>query len=97
MAYQKGHKKKGGRAKGTRNKVTVDLREAWFWVFEALGGKEGWLGFVQKCAVNQAQFYKTGEKMLPANVEVGGADGAPIRVRLEKVITTIDPNGSSGE
>jgi hypothetical protein len=29
---------------------------------------------------------------------IGGTpDGAPIRVRLEKVITTIDPNGSSGD
>ena len=29
---------------------------------------------------------------------IGGAsDGVPIHVRLEKVITNIDPNGSSGE
>jgi len=29
---------------------------------------------------------------------IGGAsDGVPIRVQLEKVITNIDPNGSSGE
>lgn len=28
------------------------------------------------------------------SVEVGGPDGSPVRVNLEKVITTIDPNGS---
>jgi hypothetical protein len=93
MPAHKGHKKIGGRTKGTPNKITVDLKETWFWVFNELGGRDGWLAHVKKNALHMAQFYKTGEKMIPASVEVAGKDGGPIQHQIFKAEYADDDPG----
>jgi len=85
-----------GRRKGSVNKFTT-LKAAFLNVFERTGGEDGLLEWVNASNHNKAAFYQWITKMLPADVNLSGQDGAPIRVQLEKVITTIDPNGSSGE
>ena len=81
-----------GRRKGSVNKFTT-LKAAFLNVFERTGGEDGLLKWVNASNHNKAAFYQWITKMLPADLNVSGQDGAPIRVRLEKVITTIDPNG----
>jgi len=96
-----------GRRKGSVNKFTT-LKAAFLNVFERTGGEDGLLEWVNASNHNKAAFYQWITKMLPADLNVssqerlmgkvtqpigGTPDGAPIRVRLEKVITTIDPNG----
>ena len=81
-----------GRRKGSVNKFTT-LKAAFLNVFERTGGEDGLLEWVNASNHNKAAFYQWITKMLPADLNVSGQDGAPIRVRLEKVITTIDPNG----
>lgn len=82
-----------GRRKGSVNKFTT-LKAAFLSVFERTGGEDGLLEWVEASNHNRAAFYQWITKMLPADLNVSGRDGAPIHVRLEKVITTIDPNGS---
>ena len=85
-----------GKPKGAVCKFTT-LKAAFLNVFERMGGENGLLEWVNASNHNKAAFYQWITKMLPADVNLSGQDGAPIRVQLEKVITTIDPNGSSGE
>jgi len=85
-----------GKPKGAVCKFTT-LKAAFLNVFERTGGEDGLLEWVNASNHNKAAFYQWITKMLPADVNLSGQDGAPIRVQLEKVITTIDPNGSSGE
>lgn len=87
-----------GRPKGTPNKITASIKEDVLEVYRNLGGKDGLEKWARLSTRNLSTFYGwMMSKLLPASLEVGGQDGAPIRVRLEKVITSIDPNGSGGE
>jgi len=85
-----------GKPKGAVCKFTT-LKAAFLSVFERTGGEDGLLEWVNASNHNKAAFYQWITKMLPADLNLSGQDGAPIRVRLEKVITTIDPNGSNGD
>lgn len=64
---------------------------------------DGLRTFVNKCPRNKEIYFgwlaKWAEKQIKQSTELSGPDGAPVHVKLEKVITTIDPNGSgsSGE
>ena len=93
MPFKKGQSgNPKGKPKGVVCKFTT-LKAAFLNVFERTGGEDGLLEWVNASNHNKAAFYQWITKMLPADLNVSGQDGAPIRVRLEKVITTIDPNG----
>ena len=71
--FEKGHKKKGGRQKGTPNKFTT-LKQAFI---NAFNSKEmdGEKGLVKAFSLNnftKREFYKLISKMLPSNVTVDG-------------------------
>jgi hypothetical protein len=89
-----------GRPKGIPNKITTSVKEDVLEVYQNLGGKLGLEKWARLSTRNLSTFYGwMMSKLLPASLEVGGQDGGPVRVQLEKVITSIDPNGSnaSGE
>jgi hypothetical protein len=52
VRYRKGHKKVGGRKKGTPNRLTAEIKETIIAAFTELGadgrGKEGLKGFIKK-------------------------------------------------
>lgn len=72
--YQKGQVKTGGRKKGTPNKLTIDVKQVAFDVFEELGGMKGATIFFKKNNVTKAQFYNLFFKMLPSNLKVSQGD-----------------------
>jgi UV DNA damage repair endonuclease len=69
--------KTGGRTKGTPNKTTVAVKEAFKLAFDNLGGVDA---LVTWAADNQTQFYQLYSKLIPTEVEVAGKDGGPIVV-----------------
>jgi len=93
MPFQKGHNGKHvGRAKGTPNKSTAKYQDDQDWVYEHLGGREGWLAFAEKNPLNKAQFYKGIEKRIPpAPVDVGVSGQIDHTVNVK--ITVVDTKG----
>lgn len=74
--FVKGHKKIGGRAKGTPNKRTVDLRIIYQNVFDRLGGEDRLLAWALKSPQNLYAFYvHLHSKLLPVRVLGGGPHG----------------------
>jgi hypothetical protein len=57
MAFKKGNKKppKSGRAKGVPNKSKAVYQNDQDWVYEQLGGREGWLAFVQNSSIRASR------------------------------------------
>lgn len=77
-------KTKSGRAKGARNKITRDIKEALLQSFEALGGQY-WL---ESLARRRPAAYATlVGKLLP--MQLTGKDGAPINVTFSKEDETL--------
>ena len=72
--FKKGHEKIAGRKKGSQNKFTTNLKDAFLEAFEGLGGAKGLLEWA-KNKRNQPDFYKMITKMLPANVTFEGNIG----------------------
>jgi hypothetical protein len=75
LAAKKGHKKAGGRQKGTPNKVTASVKEVFANVFHSLQDDE------QNCLAawakkNPTDFYKLASKLIPT--ELTGAGGADL-------------------
>ena len=80
MPFKEGHKKVGGRAKGSTNKTTAEIRDAYQRLVESnLGNMTEWL--TQVAAENPEKamelMLKLSEYMIPklARQEVTGADG----------------------
>lgn len=69
MAAHKGHKKAGGRQKGTPNKSTASVKAALVEAFDKLGGTPSLVKWARKFPV---EFYKLWAKMLPAEHELRG-------------------------
>lgn len=89
-----------GRTRGAKSKLSEAFYEDCLVLYSEMG-LTGLRAFVDKCPRNKEIFFswmaKWAEKQIKQSTELSGPNGEPVRVRLEKVITTIDPNGSSGE
>jgi hypothetical protein len=77
--------RRGGRKKGSRNKVTEQLRNAIMYVFRKRGGQQGMLEWAEK---HQDLFYtRVLPLLLPKAVELTGADGKDLEpVRVVRVV-----------
>ncbi len=71
MARPKGSPKLGGRKKGTPNKVTTSMREAWREAFDQMGGVPALVRWGQ---TNPDDFYKCVTKLIPTDITSGGKE-----------------------
>jgi len=79
MGAPKGHKKAGGRQKGTPNKITKALKDM---VLGALDDAGGQSYLAQQAAENPAAFMTLVGKVLP--LQVTGEGGGPVQyVRID--------------
>lgn len=72
---RKGQPRRGGRAKGTKNKFTVSMKEAVLSVFNIIGSEMGMATWARKAA-NRKAFYNIAAKLIPQ--ELVGKDGTPL-------------------
>lgn len=82
----KGLPKTGGRQKGSLNKTTVAVKDAFRQAFEDLGGTAA---LVKWARTNETQFYQLYSKLIPTEIDatIGGKDGAPaVRVEIVKSV-----------
>lgn len=101
MKLEKGHRKLGGRKRGTPNKLTVGVKRALVLAFAELGDIAGLVRWAKKNDENRAQFYRLWIKLLPKQnrAEVSGQIDQDITVAEEKtiirevVIMVEKPNG----
>ena len=77
MAAHKGHKKIGGRKKGTPNKRTTEVKAALQTAFEGIGGVKTLEGWANE---NKTEFYKLWGKMLP--VEMKTPEGSALLLKV---------------
>lgn len=76
-AFKKGHKKVGGRKKGTPNKFTGDLRQAVLNAFNSVGGES----YLAHCAKKDRRtFVGLLGKLLPTRI--GGEKDNPLGIEL---------------
>lgn len=85
MAAPKGHKRYGGRKKGSVNKTTTAVKAALHEAFEQLGGVPK---LVEWGKDNPGEFFKLWVKTLPT--EIKNADGEAFKVQnvTEVVVTS---------
>jgi len=87
--FKEGHKKKGGRKKGVKNKFTIDVRQTAFDIFKNLGGVKGATEYFESNKQTRGQFYNIFYKMLPTNVD---ADiSGDIGITIKKILTDERP------
>ena len=87
MARPKGQPKIGGRAKGTPNKTTTDVREAIARIAqESVEDVRRWLGEIEDPAKKVSLFLDLCEYHIPklARTELAGDKDAPITVEIVK-------------
>jgi hypothetical protein len=80
----KGSPKTGGRKKGTPNKATTAVKEAFRQAFEDLGGTQALVTWAME---NPTQFYQLYSKLIPSEIDatISGKDGAPaVTVKVVK-------------
>ena len=88
MAFEKGHKKVGGRKKGSTNKLSASVKDAVMKAFDSVGGD----AYLQKIAAEDPRTFCTLlGKVLPSQIsaEISGKDDSPIKTSLE--ITFVKP------
>lgn len=86
MAFQKGHKKVGGRKKASPNKITAEVKRAFELAFDHLGGQANFNTWARN---NQDVFYThLLPKLLPVQLNHADAEG-------EKLIPAINVNISN--
>ena len=81
-SFRAGHEKKGGRTKGSENKITTTVKEA---ILEAIAkygkdgkGREGMIGYFLSMCEDKALMCRLIEKIMPT--QVTGKDGGAIQV-----------------
>lgn len=80
----KGLPKTGGRQKGSLNKTTVAVKEAFRQAFDDLGGTAALVTWAQE---NPTQFYQLFSKLIPTEIDatLSGKEGAPaVTVKVVK-------------
>jgi hypothetical protein len=83
--FKEGHEKVGGRKKGSKNKLSIDVQQTAFEIFEALGGVKEATEYFKKNIQTKGQFYNIFYKMLPSSITgTQGADGEfkPLEVKI---------------
>jgi hypothetical protein len=75
MSRAKGTPKTGGRAKGSANKITKELKDMILGALDNAGGEQY---LTQQAVVNPASFMTLVGKVLP--LQLTGKDGAPIQM-----------------
>ena len=72
MPFKKGESrpKNAGRKKGTKNKLTIDVQQTAFKIFEKLGGITGAVKYFNSNRQTRGQFYNIFYKMLPSNMDI---------------------------
>ena len=78
-----------GRAKGTPNKVTRSVREAFAIAFDELGGAAGLRDWALRSPENERAFYSLASKLIPS--EVTGANGAPLATGIVILPPVVEP------
>lgn len=85
MAFQKGHKRVGGRTKGGSNKVTKAAKEVIANAAEGLGGQKRLIAWAKEDPLNERVFWGTiYPKLLPLTVT--GDPDEPLIVDLRKAL-----------
>jgi hypothetical protein len=77
---------RGGRKKGTPNKLTAEVKAALHAAFGQLGGVKALVAWGKK---SPGEFYKLWVKLLPT--EITGKDGGPLQL-----VKVIDLSGGDG-
>ena len=67
--FEKGHKKVGGRTKGTKNKIGQDVKNSLLFVYETIGGDKSFSDWAKQ---EKTEFYKMYSKLLPTEMEHTG-------------------------
>lgn len=98
MPFKPGDQKppNSGREKGVKNKLTIDVQQTAFEIFDKLGGIEGACEYFESSKQTRGQFYNIFYKMLPSNVTVGGDRENPLPIRLIIENGNTNNRGSEG-
>src|SRR5262249_28501195 len=89
MAWCKGHKKAGGRKKGTPNRTTVNVKAALVASFDELGGVDALVRFGRK---HPADFYKLWAKLLPMEFRASVDVARRVNMFIVEEIVDAPPN-----
>ena len=97
--FKEGHPKlpNSGRKMGGKNKLTIDVQQTAFEIFEKLGGIEGACKYFESSKQTKGQFYNIFYKMLPSNIAVGGSKDNPLPIRLIIENANTNANNREGE
>jgi len=87
MARPKGLPKTGGRKKGTPNKATKTVREAWIEAFALVNEQ---IPLHEWGAANPEKFYPLATKLIPIDVTSGNQPIAPSAIRVELIAPSIE-------
>lgn len=86
-------RKTGGRKKGTPNKATASMRDAWLQAFDALGGADGLTRWAKR---SPDRFYALASRLIPpAKPEPDSEpeNGIPSRIEIHLVDPVLDSDG----
>ena len=78
--FKPGHKKSGGRKKGSKNKFTKVAKDHFVEAFEDSGGTRA---LTEWAKANRNEFYKLYGRLIPMEQSVAGPKGAPIPVKMD--------------
>ncbi len=79
MAFQTGHKKTGGRVKGTPNVATAEIKEMVRQALNEVGGVEY---LKEQALVNPTAFLSLIKSILPKDVNVGGQPDNELIIKI---------------
>ena len=77
-----------GRPKGSKDKISKNIKDNFEAVFEELGGIDGFYAWAKKPG-NQGHFYQMYSKMLPSNIDVDAGEG--LKAIVERIFTNTRP------